>query len=85
MYGTWSPVEGLYIQQLLAVLSEDLPVSPSNLDGLLFDLLLELEMRAEREHGGQTALAVIARVRRLAGQAASRPLPALVGEHEPYR
>lgn len=69
---SWSPsLSCPFKRRLIIVLSEDVPTPSSRQDALLFNRLLELEMAAERKGAPEASCRVIARVRRLAGTAAS--------------
>ncbi|SFL34331.1 hypothetical protein SAMN05192568_1003280 [Methylobacterium pseudosasicola] len=70
---TWSPsIACRFMRKLIVVLSEDIATTASKQDSLLFNRLLELEMDAERQGAEEASCRVIARVRRIAGAAASK-------------
>lgn len=76
---SWSPsISCPFMRRLIVVLSEDVPPSSSRQDTFLFNRLLELEMRAEREGATVDACRVIGRVRRIAGIAATKEYPPTV-------
>ena len=66
-----------FVREMIDILAGKQPVSPSRQDELLFGLLLDLEMDAERFGASEATCRVISRVRRLAGHTAikGRGLP----------
>ncbi|MCJ2052130.1 hypothetical protein [Methylobacterium sp. J-070] len=78
----WSPsITCHFMRKLVIILSEDQSTMTSTQDALLFNRLLELEMDAERQGAEEASCRIIARVRRIAGTAASRAYPPTIRGH----
>ena len=79
---TWAPsISCPFMRRLIVVLSEHDPAPQSRQDNLLFTRLLELEMDAERHDASEASCRVIGRVRRIVGNAVTKPYPPVIRGH----
>ncbi|KQP87568.1 hypothetical protein [Methylorubrum extorquens] len=64
-----------FLRELFALLTTELPASPLGVQDQLFQLLLDLERRAQSKGAEPRSLAAIAAARKTAGAAASTIWP----------